>query len=237
MSTRRIAAAGAGSPNDLLDSRDRMIGELATKIAVQVVPQADGTVNVLVGTGQSVVTGTQAFTLTTGGGPYDASRPEVYHTGSSGTGAISEQLTGGELGGLLDFRRQVLDPARASIGRIVTGVAVAGNAQHRLGLDAYGELGGDLWADLSGAAQVLGSGANTGTAWSTRPLPIWPGLTDSRYRLARDAGGYTLTRLNDGTVFNLTSFPGASETVDGVTLSLTSGDDGGRRQLPDRPHR
>lgn len=220
---RRIAGAGTAPPNDLLDSRDRMVGELATKIAVQVVPQADGTVNVLIGTGQSVVTGTQAFTLTTGGDPYDASRPEVYHTGSSGTGAISEQLTGGELGGLLDFRRQVLDPARASIGRVVSGVAIAGNAQHRLGLDAYGELGGDLWADLSGAAQVLGSGANTGNGVVDATISDLAGLTDSRYRLARDAGGYTLTRLNDGTVFNLTSFPGAPASVDGFTLSLTAG--------------
>lgn len=220
---RRIAQAGGTPPNDLLDSRDRMIGELATKIAVQVVPQADGTVNVLIGTGQSVVTGTQAFTLTAGGGLYDPGRPEIYHTGSSGTGAITEQLTGGELGGLLDFRRQVLDPARASIGRVVTGVALAGNAQHRLGLDAYGELGGDLWADLSGAPQVFGSSANTGTGVVNAAIADLAGLTDSRYRLARDAGGYTLTRLNDGTVFNLASFPGAAETVDGVTLTLAAG--------------
>jgi flagellar hook-associated protein 1 FlgK len=226
---RRISAAGTAPPNDLLDSRDRMIGELATKIAVQVVPQVDGTVNVLVGTGQSVVTGTQAFTLTTGGGPYDPSRPEVYHTGSSGTGAISEQLTGGELGGLLDFRRQVLDPARASIGRVVTGVAIAGNAQHRLGLDAYGELGGDLWADLSGAPQILSSSANTGDGVVNAVITDLADLTDSRYRLARDAGGYTLTRLSDGKVVDLDTLgfpgtpPGTPVEVDGVTLSLTSG--------------
>lgn len=169
----RIAAAGTAPPNDLLDGRDRMIGELATKIAVQVVPLADGTVNVLIGTGQSVVTGTQAFTLTTGGGPYDPSRPEIYHTGSSGTGAISEQLTGGELGGLLDFRRQVLDPARASIGRVVTSVAVAGNAQHRL-----------VWTPTASSAVTYGRTCRAHPrfwaaapmpvpAWSTRSLPIW----------------------------------------------------------------
>ncbi|ANX03730.1 flagellar hook-associated protein FlgK [Immundisolibacter cernigliae] len=225
----RIAAAGTAPPNDLLDSRDRMIGELATKTAVQVVAQPDGTVNVLVGTGQSVVTGTQAFTLVTGANLYDPSRPEIYHAGSSGSAAVTEQLTGGELGGLLDFRRQVLDPARASIGRIVTGVAIAGNAQHRLGLDAYGELGGDLWADLSGAPQVLRSGANTGDGVVNATISDVAGLSDSRYRLARDAGGYTLTRLNDGTVVDLDALgfpgipPGTPVEVDGVTLSLASG--------------
>ncbi|WP_448506216.1 flagellar hook-associated protein FlgK [Immundisolibacter sp.] len=220
---RRIAEAGSAPPNDLLDSRDRMIGELATKIAVQVVPQSDGTVNVLVGTGQSIVTGTQAFTLTTGGSLYDPSRPEVYYTGASGSGAITEQLTGGELGGLLDFRRQVLDPARASIGRVVASVAIAGNAQHRLGLDAYGQLGGDLWGDLSTAPKVFGGGANTGDGVVQAAITDLASLTDSRYRLSRDAGGYTLTRQSDGTVFNLVSFPNAPETVDGLTLNLTSG--------------
>jgi len=220
---RRIAESGSAPPNDLLDSRDRMIGELATKIAVQVVPQSDGTVNVLVGTGQSIVTGTQAFTLTTGGSQYDPSRPEVYHTGASGTGAVTEQLTGGELGGLLDFRRQVLDPARAAIGRVVTSVAMDGNAQHRLGLDAYGQLGGDLWGDLSAAPKVFVGGSNTGDGVVQATITDLAGLTDSRYRLSRDAGGYTLTRQSDGTVFNLASFPGASETVDGLTLNLASG--------------
>ena len=220
---QRIAAAGTVPPNDLLDSRDRLIGELSTKTAVQVVSQPDGSVNVLIGTGQSIVTGGRAFALTTGGSLYDPSRPEIYHTGSSGTGAITEQMTGGELGGLLDFRRQVLDPARASLGRVVTGVAIAGNAQHQLGLDAYGELGGNLWNDLSGVPQVFASSANTGNGAVSASIADLGGLTDSRYRLARDASGYSLTRLNDGKVFALASFPGSAETVDGVTLSLSAG--------------
>ncbi|MDD3651023.1 flagellar hook-associated protein FlgK [Immundisolibacter sp.] len=220
---RRIAAAGTAPPNDLLDARDRLLGQLASKIAVQTVPQADGTVNVMVGTGQALVNGAQAYTLSVGGGPYDAVRPEVYFTGSSGTGAVTEQMTGGELGGLLDFRRQVLDPARAAVGRVVAGVAITANDQHRLGLDATGQLGGDLWTDLSGAPRVLPAAGNSGDGKVNATISDLAGLTDSRYRLARDAGGYSLTRLADGKVFTLSGFPGTPETVDGVTLSLASG--------------
>jgi flagellar hook-associated protein 1 FlgK len=220
---QRIATAGTAPANDLLDSRDRLIGQLSAKIAVQTVPQADGTVNVMIGTGQSLVTGARAYTLTVGGGPYDAARPEIYFSGSSGSGSVTEQMTGGELGGLLDFRRQVLDPARASVGRVVTGLAMTANQQHQLGLDAYGALGGSLWADLSAAPRVLPSSTNAGTGVVNASITDLAGLTDSRYRLARDAGGYTLTRLNDGQVFTLSSFPATSETVDGVTLSLSSG--------------
>ncbi|MFP5345281.1 MAG: flagellar basal body rod C-terminal domain-containing protein, partial [Gammaproteobacteria bacterium] len=45
----------------------------------------------------------------------------------------------------------------------------------------------------------------------------------SDYLLQRTSGGYTLTRLSDNTVTTLTTFPGAPQTVDGVTLNLTSG--------------
>ncbi|MGE0809094.1 MAG: flagellar hook-associated protein FlgK [Immundisolibacter sp.] len=219
----RIASAGTAPPNDLLDNRDRLITQLAGKIAVQTVAQPDGTLNVLVGTGQALVNGTQAFTLSVGGGAYDAARPEIYFSSSSGTGSVTEQMSGGELGGLLDFRRQVLDPARASVGRVVTSLAMTANQQHALGMDAYGQLGGALWTDLSTVPRVLPSGNNTGTGVVAASITDLAGLSDSRYRLARDTGGYTLTRLTDGKVFALASFPATPETVDGVTLGLSSG--------------
>jgi hypothetical protein len=43
----------------------------------------------------------------------------------SSTGTVTTQITGGELGGLLDFRNQVLDSAKAAIGRVVIGAPSA----------------------------------------------------------------------------------------------------------------
>lgn len=220
---RSIANAGDVPPNDLLDKRDVLIGQLAEKIAVQVVPQQDGTVNVQIGTGQGLVVGGQAFSLQAGGSIYDPGRSEIYYAGTSGTGAVTDLLTGGELGGLLEFRRQVLDTARATIGRVVAGVAITGNAQHRLGLDGTGALGGDLWTDLSTSPQVYASSSNTGNGVVTGTITNLADLTDSRYRLANVAGTYTLTRISDGVVTTLAGFPGAPATVDGVTLTLASG--------------
>lgn len=42
----------------------------------------------------------------------------------SSTGTVTTQMTGGELGGLLDFRNQALDSAKAAIGRVVTSVVI-----------------------------------------------------------------------------------------------------------------
>jgi len=73
--------------------------------------------------------------------------------------------------------------------------------------------------------RFLSSSANAGDGVVKAVITDLAGLTDSRYRLARDAGGYTLTRLNDGAVVDLDTlgFPGTPVEVDGVTLSLTSG--------------
>ncbi len=220
---RSIANAGDVPPNDLLDKRDVLIGQLAEKIAVQVVPQQDGTVNVQIGTGQGLVVGAKAYTLQAGGSVYDPGRSEIYYAGTSGTGAVTDLLTGGDLGGLLEFRRQALDTARAAVGRVVAGVAMTGNAQHRLGLDGTGALGGDLWTDLTTSPQVYASSNNAGSGVVTGAITNLADLTDSRYRLSNVAGTYTLTRMSDGVVTTLAGFPGTPATVDGVTLTLASG--------------
>src|SRR5690606_40557426 len=46
----------------------------------------------------------------------------AFHT-SSGTVDISSSLSGGSVGGLLDARRELIDPARNELGRIAVGIA------------------------------------------------------------------------------------------------------------------
>ena len=73
-------------------------------------------------------------------------------TGNQGTVDITASVTGGALGGLLDFRSQVLDPARNDLGRLAAGLAEAMNGQHRAGVDLKGALGTDLFS-VGGAVE------------------------------------------------------------------------------------
>src|SRR5690606_27858302 len=52
----------------------------------------------------------------------------------------------GELGGILEFRERVLDPARAELGRLATAFASAFNEAHRSGVDYAGAPGGDFFS-------------------------------------------------------------------------------------------
>jgi flagellar hook-associated protein 1 FlgK len=75
---------------------------------------------------------------------------------------ITPFVTGGELGGTLDFNREMLAPARSELGRIAVGLVTTVNAVHRSGMDAEGQLGGDFFA--IDTPQVYPAGANSGTA-------------------------------------------------------------------------
>ncbi len=215
-------AAGGQPPNDLLDRRDELVRRLAERVAVTVAKQDDGAYNVFIGKGQALVVGGQSATLATTPNGYDASRLEVSIQAGASTVEVSALLSGGELGGLLDVRAQLLDPARAALGRVAVALAERFNAQHREGMDLDGSLGGDFFRDY-GARTAAPHPGNTGTASVSYEVTDVGKLTTSDYLLSYDGSTYTLKRLSDGTTTTLTGFPGSPATVDGVRISLASG--------------
>jgi len=216
--------SGTGEPNDLLDRRDVMLKKLAEKVSISTVTESNGAVNVFAGNGQVLVTGFDARTLITVQNAYDAQRVDIGYAIGSNIVNVTAQLNGGKLGGLLDFRSRILDTAQNALGHLAVGLTETFNAQHRLGLDLNGNLGGDFFDPLgSTVPQVLTHTNNTGSAQIGVTITDVNSLTTSDYRLERNGSTYTLTRLSDNTTFNLSTFPGGTETVDGLTLTLNSG--------------
>lgn len=139
------AQGGTGaSPNDLLDQRDQMINDLSELVSVKTVAQSNGSMNVFIGTGQPVVVGSSANQLSTIFDPNDSSRLLV----ALGPNQIdiSDQVTGGKLGGLLQVRSDVIDVTRAEIDTLATSLIDTFNSQHRTGLTLDGAAGGNFFA-------------------------------------------------------------------------------------------
>ena len=213
-------------PSDLLDQRDQLLKELSEKISVNVVEQADGILNVLVGTGQLLVTGSVATNLVT---QADAEQPDrlaiaVQNT-SGATVDVTNSLIGGQLGGLLDFRNNLLDSAQNRLGRVAMALADAFNSQHVEGYDLNGNFGSNFFSTAQ--PQVLG---NSGNAPATG-LPVVTvsdvtALTVSDYRVTFDGADYTILRLSDNTVVpppGPTSGPGpVFAGVDGLDIDFTA---------------
>jgi flagellar hook-associated protein 1 FlgK len=218
----RISATGASpnnQPNDLLDKRDQLIGELNSMVGASAVVQPDGNVSVSIGSGQALVVGTQAYSLAA---VPSAEVPDqtdvVYRTGGTSVLMTPSTLSAGSLGALLSFRSTTLADTQNQLGRIAAGLTETFNAQHRLGQDLQGGLGGDFFQPMQGT--VTGNAGNAGTATITAGLASASALTSSNYRLVFTGGAYQLTRLSDNT---MTSYATLPQTVDGISIQLSGG--------------
>lgn len=207
-------------PNDLLDQRDHLISELNKQVKVSVQTESDGTLSVFIGNGQPLVLNETTMSLSVVMSSTDPSRVDIaYKNGNQNLILKASGFQGGELGAFLTFRDQSLEPARNSLGRLALGLADSVNQQNRLGQDLYGVLGANLF---NSAPPLVSTAANNaGNAFVSATIIDVSALTTSDYQLSFDGSNYSLLRLSDNVVTGL----GATlpQTVDGVTINLTSG--------------
>ncbi|HWR80434.1 MAG TPA: flagellar hook-associated protein FlgK, partial [Pseudomonas sp.] len=111
-----IASANGQQPNDLLDAREETIRQLSEYIGVTVVPQTDGSFNLFVGSGQPLVVGETPARLEVVAGTVDPMRSDVQFVSGNARQGITSLITGGEMGGLLRYREDVLDITLNSVG-------------------------------------------------------------------------------------------------------------------------
>lgn len=218
------AVSGSGKlPNDLLDQRDAVIEDLNKLIKVTATAQDDGSINVVVGNGQSLVLGGTANKFTATPGLTDPENIEVGITqGLVDVPIPSSLLTGGKLSALLNFRTSSLDLAQNSLGRVAIGMARTFNEQHHLGIDLNGQAGLDMFT--VGSPKVVSYGNNGGTGQLSASIASSAELTTSDYRVFVTAAGYDITRLADNFTRSITAAQmGTGYTADGVTFQLSAG--------------
>ncbi len=219
-----VLAPGPGIPNDLLDQRDMLLNQLAEKVSVTTLEQDNGAIDVFTGKGQILVLNFDASELQITRNQYDIRQSEIsIDTGAASPVEISDFISGGQLGGLINFRDNVLDPSQNSLGTLAIGMADTFNAQHRLGQDLDGVLGADFFTSPS--LQVLPA---TGVANAVvANLSDASQLTKNDYQLVYDGGDvYTLTNLSNDTATTINTggtYPYTSMDVDGFNLTISAG--------------
>lgn len=206
-------------PNDLLDQRDALVAKIAEKISVSTVAQADGSLSVFVGSGQSLVLGLNASRMSVGSSTTDAAQKTILINNQN----ITSQVTGGELAGALKFRDEVLDPAQNQLGLIAAGFATEFNALQTSGRDLNGNVGTALFNFGAPAIPVFANQAGPGTLTASYSAPS-TNLAASDYLLSYDGTNYHLKQLSDNTT---TTYAGSPITGPGFTLTpsgLNAGD-------------
>lgn len=215
----RVSGSGNSAPNDLLDARDQQLAQLSTKVDTSVVTEANGTVNVFIGKGQPLVLGGQPAKIVAVQDNFLPERLTLALQTPSGPADISSSLSGGSVGGLLDFRREMLDPTRNELGRMAVALGSAVNGQHGAGQDLYGDMGGDFFQ--TGAPVVLGGSGNGGTATLTATRTDTGQLTADDYIVRFDSGAWRVQRADSGEPVGFTVGGGGELNFEGLSVSVS----------------
>ena len=215
-------AAGGQPANDLLDQRDELLRQLSEKVSVSAVPQDDGAMNVFIGNGQTLVIGNNASTLSAQIDGADPTKLSVQLTAANATPVdVTSAMQGGEVGGLLDFTKNMLAPALNSLGRVAINIATAFNTQHAAGLDLNNALGGQFFTVPTPA--VLSDSGNTTTNAPTVTITDPGQLTNADYQLSFNTVSATWSLINTSSKQVVASGTGATPlTADGLSVDVSA---------------
>ena len=215
---------GSTNPSgDLLDRRDQLISELVGFTGGNAVTQDGGLVNVFSAGGQPLVVGARASTLVTVPDPYRPERLQVALETNGQRITLDKRALGGQIGGLIEFRTTVLDPAAAELGRVATSLAETFNAGHRAGMDQYGQLGADFFS--LPAPRISSNAGNTGNAVLQTAVGSVSALNSQNVLLRFDGSAWVATHPDTGAAIATTGTGTAADplVVNGVEVVLASG--------------
>jgi flagellar hook-associated protein FlgK len=150
----------ASQPATLLDQRDLLLQKMSAYAKLTTDFSQNGEVSVSLSGSMTkgiLVDGRIANTLAVIANPQDPTRHELLLDPYGDKEPVAG-ISSGELGGLLAFSEQVLNPAIDGIDYLATVLVREVNAIHTDGLDGYGDKGGDLFGfdetGLAGAATL-----------------------------------------------------------------------------------
>jgi len=226
-----IASTGSssvgGQPNDLLDQRDEALRKLSELTSVQLVKQDGGDVNVFIGNGEPLVVGPKVSTFSAD------STGKIYLAGNGKTSEITDEVTGGQLGGLLKFKSDVLQPSFNSLGRIALVMSDAFNKVQSQGLDINGNFGQPMFTDINNQQAIYsrvvpGNNAPPDDRVLSLKIQDPSALTidDYKFSIIPGTSNYTIKRASDNSVVTqgiLSSAYPQDISFDGLKLTLQSG--------------
>lgn len=217
----------------LLDERDALLTDLAKFVQINVRPSEDGTINVSLAQGDSLVTGIEHRDLLLGPPSLNSVGTHILMSNGKGQVDVTTRLGGGVLGGLLDYEEKVIGKSSQLIGQIAIGLAQTFNDQHKLGMDLNNILGTnffndfnalDLQADRASAFKTNTGSANLSVAISdisqTKLTDYTLVVTDAasnEVRVVRNSDGFSTT-LNASS--NPPAPPAGQLVIDGMTITV-----------------
>jgi flagellar hook-associated protein 1 len=201
------ARGAGGSPNDLLDQRDRLIARLNELVKVSTIDADDGSVSVFVAGSYPLVLGSGAAKLSVieGGVEQTGRQKLVYSLGGSAITIKDEFIGGGVLDGLQKFINQDISSVESDLGRMALALASAVNRQQVSGLTLNGQPGPELFSygtmrTVNGFQErrLWGNGLENASGQLYATISDLEKLIPEDLEVTLSGGDVSVRRLSDG---------------------------------------
>ncbi len=213
----RLERTPGGSPNDLLDQRDRAIESLSKLLRVDTRLQEDGSLNVFTSSGHRLVSQSGAETLRLSAAPQPDGPVRLF---ISAPGAADAEITdvslGGELGAAMDVSKNVIDRARREIGLLAVGLTETFNTQHKAGDTLNQVAGSEFFTSITPVATA--SPLNSGTTTVSAVIDDATQMTGASYQIDYTDSMVTITNLSTNAT---QEFNGTTALIDGLTFTVS----------------
>ncbi|OEZ50159.1 flagellar hook-associated protein FlgK [Janthinobacterium sp. BJB301] len=151
---QRISTSTAAGTNvsSLMDARDQLIDGLASQMGIEVLDQPDGSRNIALKSGQPLVIGSLAGTMSSN--MTNTGEQTLSLDFAKSSYKLDPIAIGGQMGGLGEFEQNTLKPLQQSLQDMATQLTNKVNAQLALGKTMAGTPGGPLLAYANGKLSI-----------------------------------------------------------------------------------
>ncbi len=204
---------GGTSANDERDRRELLVKQLGEKINIKYAESKNGQLSITAGNTALLVSGSSRSKLHAVDEPGKHLQIH-YRTNPDSTPVnVTQQIVGGEIGGLLDVRDKTIENLKTNLDELAFGLATEVNKAHVEGYNRYNQKGGvffDQPLEMKGAAEKMalskdlktdvGRIATAGSPNAPADNQIANILSSIQYKSVFNGGTATLDDFYAGTV-------------------------------------
>ncbi|MFQ3312222.1 MAG: flagellar hook-associated protein 1 FlgK [Colwellia sp.] len=205
--THSQSPSQGGQPNDLLDKRDQLVGELSQFTRVTTITDDNNQMTVMIGQGTTLVAGITPMTLQVSTGEPNAEKTTISLVSNNSSVAINTSTLGGSLAASFEFRDQHLTQTRTEIDRLAMAISSTLNDSQASGLDLNGLQGANIFTDINSTqlqqGRSLAHSSNTGNTQAQITITDVSKLTTDEFEVRFEGGNFTLYNLTSGSSENL----------------------------------
>lgn len=224
-----------GTRANLLDQRDQLITSLSEKLDIKTLAQDNGTVQINLLTGETLVlpASTTAAQLSVIAGDPNTAETQIQLTLGKATTTLTDSSLGGAISGYLSARDKIND-AQRQVGQLSLSFADAMNEQNKLGMTTNNDLGSDLFTLPTSSGQAFSS--NTGSGNVTASVTSGSSLVSNDFLVEYTASGVKIYLMDGNNKTDVTpSGASAGMTVNlsdyGLSIDIASGGNAGDKFL------